>query len=139
MHAVARHLTKQFCSKVPSQFGRCCNYNGVFFTQFDEAATIEQFVPGKFIKCINNGECCSLAQEGSAELKELCLKAECLVHYTYESTNHKFMSLDIQGSGYQLYDPEIATAELCDNTSEIYSCCRNFSTIAMGEFSKRQI
>ena len=27
MHAVARHLTKQFCPKVQSQFGRCFNYN----------------------------------------------------------------------------------------------------------------
>ena len=41
--------------------------------------------------------------------KELQLKAECLVHFTYESTNQKLMLLDIQGSGYQLYDPEIAT------------------------------
>ena len=141
MHAVARQLTKQFCSKVPNQFGQCFQYNRVFFSQFeDEPATIEEFVPGNFIKYINNnGECCSLQQKCTAELKELRLKAECLVHYTFESTNQKLMLLDIQGSGYQLYDPEIATAELCDNTSEIYFCCRNLSTIAMGEFSKKQV
>lgn len=138
MHAVARQLAKQFSSNAPKQFGQCFHYNHVFFTQFNEPATIEEFVPGDFIKYINNnGGCCSLARDNNAEQKELCLKAECLVHYTYDLTDHKLMLLDIQGSGYQLYDPEIATSDLCDSTSEIYFCCGNLSTIAMEEFSKQ--
>ncbi|KAJ7365535.1 hypothetical protein OS493_005647 [Desmophyllum pertusum] len=140
MHSVARQLTKQFSSKVPTQFGQSFHYNRVFYTQFeDEPVTIEEFVPGTFIKYINNnGELCSLPEQCTAEFQELCLKAHCLVHSTYESTNHKLMLLDIQGSGYQLYDPEIATTELfCENKSEIYFCCGNLSTIAIGEFSKK--
>ena len=38
-------------------------------------------------------------------------KAECLVHYSYDSSNRKLMIIDIQGSNYHLYDPEIATEE----------------------------
>jgi len=35
----------------------------------------------------------------------------CLSHYSYEKSNKKILLADIQGSGYALYDPEIATTE----------------------------
>ena len=48
------------------------------------------------------------------------------------------MLLDIQGSGYQLYDPEIATTQLfLDDATEVYFCCGNLSTIAIAQFAKK--
>ena len=67
-------------------------------------------------------------------------KAECLVHYSYDSSKKKLMLLDIQGSHYNLYDPEIATEELmCSESSEIYFCCGNLSTMSINFFKETHI
>jgi len=55
------------------------------------------------------------------EFKEIVDKAQCLVHYTSLITEEKLMFLDVQGSGYSLYDPEIATADLIDE-GEVFFC-----------------
>ena len=45
------------------------------------------------------------------------------------------MLLDILGSGYHLYDHEIATNEILDATSmELYSCCANRSSVGLRGF-----
>ena len=44
------------------------------------------------------------------EFDEVYEKAQCLVHYSYQISEKKLMLLDIQGSFFKLYDPEIATA-----------------------------
>lgn len=124
MHEVARHLTKKFKSQ----------YNNVYYTIINEQpATVEEFVPGPFAKLINNdGQTAKLPEEADDELKDLFEKAECLVHYTYASSNEKLMLLDIQGSGYCLYDPEIATDEIMDARSmEFYFCCGNCSSVGI--------
>ena len=47
---------------------------------------------------------------------------------------------DIQGSHYNLYDPEIATEELmCSESSEIYFCCGNLSTMSINFFKETHI
>ena len=57
---------------------------------------------GKFDKYINNdGKLCY------GRHKIISEKAEFLVHYSYEKSNHELMLLDIQGCGYRLFDPEI--------------------------------
>ena len=43
------------------------------------------------------------------------------------------MLLDIQGSRYDLFDPEIASEDLFDN-SEILYCVRNLSKMAIRNF-----
>ena len=43
------------------------------------------------------------------------------------------MLLDIQGSGYDLFDPEIASEDLFDN-SEILYCAGNLFKMATGNF-----
>ena len=65
---------------------------------------MEEFIPGDFEKHVNSsrGFC------GDAEI-DLSQKAECLVHYTYERSDKNLMLLDIQGCGYLLCDPEIAS------------------------------
>ena len=48
------------------------------------------------------------------------------------------MLLDIQGSMYKLYDPEIATNDLTDkdDKDELYFCSGNLSVLAIGTFRK---
>ena len=65
------------------------------------------------------------------------MKAQALVHYSYVITENKLMLLDIQGSGYTLYDPEIATEKLMANQDlEIYFCSGNCSTVAYRSIRK---
>ncbi|XP_078350666.1 myosin heavy chain kinase B-like [Oculina patagonica] len=137
MHAVARHLAKKFERKAPSTFGECFKYNRCYYTMFDgEHATIEEFVPGYFVKYINNnGKCVPVQEDANQNLKDLFSKAETLVHYSYVITDHKLMLLDIQGSDFTLYDPEIATEEIMDKDHhEIYFCCGNCSTVGINAF-----
>ena len=54
-----------------------------------------------------------------------------MVHYSYEIAKTKFMLLDIQGSMYNLYNPEIAASELFDGEAEIYFCSGNLSKLAI--------
>ena len=45
------------------------------------------------------------------EFDEIDAKAQCPVHHSYQLSERKLMLLDIQGSSYKLYDPEIATTD----------------------------
>lgn len=137
MHEVARHLTKKFKAKAPKEMGECFQYNHVYYTTInDQPATVEEFVPGRFAKLINNdGRRAKLPDDADDELKDLLAKAECLIHYTYASSNQQLMLLDIQGSGYCLYDPEIATNNTMDaNSMEFYFCCGNCSSVGITGF-----
>lgn len=130
-----------FASKVSSNFGACFKYNKVYYTVFDgNPATIEEFVEGEFQKYINNtGKVCK-PLDCTDEEEVVIDKAECLVHYSYDSSKKKLMLLDIQGSHYNLYDPEIATEELmCSESSEIYFCCGNLSTMSINFFKETHI
>lgn len=142
MHAVARHLTKKFESKAPSSFGKCFKYNHCYYTSYSgEPATIEEYVPGTFVKIVNNdGQCTKPAEGASDQCKEIFAKAQSLVHYTYHSSEKKLMLLDIQGSDFTLYDPEIATDNVLDfETNEMYFCCGNCTTVGMENFAKNHV
>ena len=137
MHAVARHLAQKFALKAPTEFGACFQYNRCYYTTYnDRPATVEEYVPGNFVKYINNDGTFTYPQVGSSdEYKELFEKAQCLVHYTYNVSQKKLMLLDIQGSKFDLYDPEIATADIMDDEeSEIYFCCGNCTSVGIEEF-----
>ena len=93
---------KEFCQH---QFGKCFTYTDIYMAKLEdgEYVTIEEFIDGEFTKYLNNtGLVC-----GSRSTDE-CKKAECLAHYSYEKSSEKLMLLDIQGSMYTLFDPEIA-------------------------------
>ena len=129
MHEVARHVTKGFSMKAPGEFGECFSYNHVFFTKFkDTVATVEEFIPGAFMKYVNNdGECVHPPETCSSDCKEVFAKAETLVHYSYYASNNQMMILDIQGSMHHLYDPEISTESLrAEETNEVYFCCETY-------------
>lgn len=143
MHAVARHLPRKFALKAPAEFGECFKYNRSYYTTYnDQPATIEEYVPGSFVKYVNNdGKCVSPPDESTDEMKELFAKAQCFVHHSYHSSDKKLMLLDIQGSKYNLYDPEIATDIQGDGSDmeesgddEIYFCCGNCTSVGIEEF-----
>ena len=48
------------------------------------------------------------------------------------------MLLDIQGSRYSLYDPEIGTADLIDE-GEVFFCCGNLSSTSTDRFNNDHI
>ena len=55
MHTVARHLAKKFESKAPPSFDKCFKYNYCYYTSYNgEPATIEEYVPGTFVKIVDN-------------------------------------------------------------------------------------
>ena len=104
MHAVARHVTQNFS---PPEFGACFKYNCCYYTTYHDkpANVMEEYVPGNFVKCINNdGTFTYLHNECSDEYKALFEKAQCLVHYSYNTSQKKLMQFDIQGSKFYLYD-----------------------------------
>ena len=144
MHEVARYITKKFKNTASKfSFGKTFNYNKVYYTNYNgEPATIEEFIPGVFVKYINNNGFCAEPSFASTEQdKETYNKAQTLVHYSYEATDQKMMLLDIQGSSFQVCDPEIATSALTmeDDTAEnakdeMLFCCGNLSIVAISNF-----
>ena len=88
----------------------------------------------------NNGNCVPVLEDATQDLKDLFLKAQTLVHYSYVVTDHKLMLLDIQGFAFTLYDPEIARAEIMDKEHhEIYFCCGNCSSLAITAFQSDHV
>ena len=137
MYCVARHLVNVFSTKVPKEFGKCFKFNRAYYTEYlGQPATVEEFGEGTFRKYVNNnGNTCKQPESSSAELKTIVEKAECLVHFSYVESSKKLMLLDLQGSEYELYDPEIATTTLLSENDEVYFCCGNLSTISIDEFN----
>ena len=92
-------------------------------------------MPGDFVKYVNNdGQCLEAPNE---EYEVVFRKAECLVHFSHDYSNKKMMLLDVQGSMFNLYDPEIATAELnddLDDSGEFYFCAGNLSHLSIDKF-----
>ena len=136
MHAVARNIAQQFAAKVPPQFKETFAYGKVFYSSLDgHPVTVEEYVPGDFVKYVNNdGQCLEAPNE---EYEVVFRKAECLVHFSHDYSNKKMMLLDIQGSMFNLYDPEIATAELnddLDDSGEFYFCAGNLSHLSIDKF-----
>ena len=70
----------------------------------------------------------------SEEVSELSMKAETFSHYTYKKSNTQLMVLDIQGVGYTLCDPEIASTTHTNEANNFYFCSGNLSTKAIKTF-----
>ena len=134
MHHLAANMAAKFSYAVQTAnqqelFGKLFNYTDIFLGKMnDEFVTVEEFIAGEFVKYINNtGELCTERDD------EFGQKAECLVHFSYVKSQKKLMVLDIQGSGANLYDPEIASFEL-QNEGEVLFCAGNLSKLAIEGF-----
>ena len=130
MHAVARNITQRFSSRVPIPFGDTFSYGKVFYSVLDELpVAVEEFVPGEFQKYVNNdGTCYAPVME---DHQEVYAKAECLVHFSYAFSEKKMLLVDLQGSMFKLYDPEIATSQFTSDTDESYFCAGNLSHVSI--------
>lgn len=91
---------------------------------------MEEFLDGKFTKYIKNtGDCCL---DDKADV--IARNAQCLTHFSYEKSDKKVMLVDIQESGYELFDPEITSQELFDGSSRVLYCAGNLSKMAIDKF-----
>lgn len=140
LNALARNFAENMAREVPEvAFGRTFQYNKVYFSCMgSEYVTIEKFIEGTFTKWINNtGE---ILCAGKEETTEVSLKAETFVHYTYIKSKKQLMVSDIQGIGYTLCDPEIASVTQQDPAdSSIYFCTGNLSTQAIEPFFEKHV
>lgn len=132
-HYLARNFAWQLKEKVENdelEYGSTFDYKKVFMGKLDdnEYVTVEEYIDGKFAKYINNN--------GDIFTKDgiLCKKAESLAHFSYEKSQGKLMVLDIQGSGYSLYDPEISSADQVDEEGKFQFCTGNLSGLAINNF-----
>ncbi|CAB3982790.1 Transient receptor potential cation channel subfamily M member 6 [Paramuricea clavata] len=129
---LARHFMKCLSNEIPPDFGALFLYNKLYYGKLDEQCiTIEQYLDGDFRKYINNtGEI--IVSDGS-DLSEM------FSHYTYIKLGKRLMVLYIQGAGYSLCDPEIASAEFTDTDDNIFFCNGNLSHGAIYSFVSHHV
>ncbi len=135
-NSLAQHFVNLFhhsASNVTNLiFGSTFQYNDVFLCKLpsQEYATMERFVEGTFEKYINNN---GIIDDNNTS--DISLKAAAFVHFSFEKSNRKLMVVDIQGCGYKLLDPEIATRTLKENDEYLF-CAGNLSTRAINTFTE---
>ncbi|XP_066932022.1 myosin heavy chain kinase C-like [Clytia hemisphaerica] len=140
MHLLARNLCGQYRTKIKAKFPEIegnLYFHKIYFGKMDgRVCTIEPFLEGKFEKWINNNGAIKQVDPQSDNF-DLCSKAEAFVHYTWEESNHNLIVTDIQGVGYYLTDPEIATESFFQDQGEegnINFCVGNLSEKAIRNF-----
>ena len=75
---------------------------------------LEPMTKGRLEKYISNNSAVYPVERGTDYEIELHAKAETLSHYSYCRSGKQIMVLDIQGCGYSITDPEVATVERTD-------------------------
>ena len=133
MHMLAKNFAEQLAKKLKEngklvEYGQTFKYRKIFMAQPGNIV-VEQFVEGEFVKFLNNtGAVCG-------EDSELRQKAETLTHFSYEKSDKQLMIVDVQGCGYDLYDPEIASREIMSDQSEqLMFAVGNLTTRAIDTF-----
>eukprot|EP00112_Aurelia_sp_Birch-Aquarium-sp1_P010918 Seg2308.6 transcript_id=Seg2308.6/GoldUCD/mRNA.D3Y31 product="Transient receptor potential cation channel subfamily M member 6" protein_id=Seg2308.6/GoldUCD/D3Y31 len=134
MNCLAQHFAAKFEHNVRENklddFGKTFKYNDVYLCQLpsQEYVTIEKFIYGTFEKHINNTGAISSAETVIAR------KASAFVHFSYEQSQRKLMVVDIQGCGYTLMDPEIATIKRQEDDQYLF-CAGNLGSYAIQTFA----
>ena len=141
MHCLAQNFANQLRQEIEKanlqeSFGPTLKYGNIYLgKKGEEYVTVEEYVEGEFDKYSNNDG--KLCYGGDKIISE---KAECLAHYSYEKSNHEPMLLDMQGCGYSLFDPEMASAKLVDDEdNKILFTAGNLSKEAIGTFVKEHL
>lgn len=88
---------------------------------------LKNLLRGGFTKYINN------SGELSVNDSEIMKKAENLAHFSYDRSEKELMILDMHGSGYNLFDPEIALKTLIEGEEVLFST-GSLSTTAINKF-----
>jgi hypothetical protein len=134
------HNLDQMAKKLNSEFGETFTYNKTYFGKieglnyaFPEVVAIEQFIKGgPFVKFMNNTE--NIPCHCNFPVMQ---KAEALAHFSFYVSKEKLLLVDIHGVGYELCDPEIASAELMSNENggeKLNFCIGNLSVSAIDIF-----
>ena len=142
MNTLAQYMAKSFQeaaekATISFHFGETFHYNSVYYGKIGsiESVTIEEFIPGKFVKYINN--------DGSQHV--ILLRNEChdkvdaFVHYTYKKSQRNLVVLDIQWVGYSLCDPKVASKENKTDSEEHYFCFGNLSERSIMNFTETHV
>ena len=66
-------------------------------------------------------------------------KADAFIHYPYEKSQRNLVVLDIQGVGYSLCGPEVASKENKTDSEEHYFCFGNLSERAVLNFTETHV
>ena len=135
MHLLARNFAMQLDEELKKKdvrdlYGEILKYKRIFHGEIEQDfVSIEEWIPGDFVKYINNtGAACYTQPDAIGE------KAESLSHYSYAKSNQKIMLLDVQGNGCNMFDPEIASSQLLDADNKFLYCTGNLSVVAITNF-----
>jgi hypothetical protein len=140
MHMLARNFAWKFDQHIEKEdiremFGQTLKFKKVYLgkMQGNKCVTVEEFIEGTFKKYLNNHG--MLCDHDTSTLQEKC---ENLAHFSYEQSNHELIIVDMQGSGYSLFDPQIASKNLRDGDELLFST-GNLSTMAIKNFIENHI
>ena len=98
MNTLAQYMAKSFQkaaekASISFRFGETFHYNSVYYGKIGSigSVAIEEFIPGTFVKYINNdgSQCLILLRNECHD------KADAFVHYTYEKLQRNLVVLDI--------------------------------------------
>jgi hypothetical protein len=140
MHTLAQNIANQMTKYVDKEFGEAFSYDNIYLGEIKPTSnanrgfvTIEKYIEGEFTKYVNNNG------HVTADKKDVkTQKAEALVHYSYQLSKGQFLLVDIQGTDYKLYDPEVASTVHHDG-GLINFCIGNLSTQAIVGFFEKHI
>jgi hypothetical protein len=140
MHTLAQNIANQMTKYVDKEFGEAFSYDNIYLGEIKPTSnanrgfvTIEKYIEGEFTKYVNNNG------HVTADKKDVkTQKAEALVHYSYQLSKGQFLPVDIQGTDYKLYDPEVASTVHHDG-GLINFCIGNLSTQAIVGFFEKHI
>ena len=131
-------LAKDIAAKLQNQlakddalvlYGETLKYKKVLMGKMEVGGfvSVEEFIEGGFTRYINDN------RELIVSDSEILKKAESLAHFSYECSEKEIMILDMQGSGYHLFDPEIASQKLIEDEEVLFST-GNLSTTVINNF-----
>ena len=143
MNELASHLADKFSSLFKKDL---LSYNKVYLGVLpeetshlqDSIVVIEPYLPGEFVKYVNNDGTICTQDSSNAIDAEIGKIAESFAHFTYLKSDKKLMVLDIQGTGNILTDPEVASAEHSVNNEYMF-CMGNTTSGGIKHFLEKHI
>ena len=133
MHSLAKYFACRMTFEAPGEFGQCFKFTTPYFTNVTGvAACLEEYIgDGTFVKYINNNGDFILNDDD--EKDEVMMKAEAFMHFSFIKSQGNLMITDIQGIGYYLTDPEVASKKAFDGDKKFF-CEGNCSIVAITNF-----
>ncbi|XP_077870366.1 transient receptor potential cation channel subfamily M member 7-like, partial [Saccoglossus kowalevskii] len=131
-------LCKVFKKNVPPEYGETPCVVPCYLLKVDDDIvyyTLEEFIPGKFIKYLNNN-----GMINNLLPFDMVDKMAAFVHWAYAKYNGRLLLMDLQGVGYTLTDVAVATWDLVDSeTHDLLFGMDNISRVAIVGFSKEHV